>query len=55
MNEPVKPRPAFNREAVFAEVSASNRRFENYTKAQRKAFYKLGKWLIQSKPGTETL
>jgi hypothetical protein len=33
-----KAKPAFNRAAVFAEVERSNRRFESYTKEQRRGF-----------------
>jgi hypothetical protein len=35
MNEPTKQ---FNREEIFKAVDESNRRFENYTPEQRKAF-----------------
>jgi len=31
-------RPVFDRERVFAEVDASNRRFEKYTADQRRRF-----------------
>ena len=30
--------PAFDRKVIFAEVDASNRRFEDYTKEQRQKF-----------------
>jgi hypothetical protein len=33
-----KKLPAFDREVIFAEVDASNLRFEDYTKQQRAAF-----------------
>ena len=33
-----KAKPTFDRQAVFAEVEASNRRFEDYTKDQRREF-----------------
>lgn len=33
-----KALPEFDRQAVFAEVDASNRRFEHYTKTERESF-----------------
>jgi hypothetical protein len=50
-SNPQKAKPEFNRLAVFAEVEESNRRFDGYTKEQRRGFGVIARAL---KPGVRS-
>jgi hypothetical protein len=41
-----KPKESFDRKAIFASVDESNKRFEMYSKSQRKEFYRKAKSLM---------